>query len=78
MTKQSKETWIDKSQKLKQEEKQAKIEDQQSHAADTKSTPSYSSNLHLSVSQDRSEKGALIGSKIYSKNYKMKKRSTMP
>ena len=42
---------------------------------DAKSTPAYSSDLHFSVYQDRSERGLLIGSKICLKRSKIGKRA---
>ena len=42
--------------------------------ADAKSNPSYSSELHLLVFQDMSEKGALIFSKICLKKHQSKDR----
>ena len=41
---------------------------------DAKSTPSYSSDLHFSVLQNRPDRGALICSKICSKKFKVKKK----
>ena len=42
--------------------------------ADAKSTPSYSSDLHFSVFQNRPDRGVLIFSKICSRSSKPRKK----
>ena len=52
-----------KNHKKRKKKKERRKKERKKEMADSKSTTSYSSGLHFSVIQDRSEKGTLICSK---------------
>ena len=55
-------------------DEEQKGKDKNKDKMDAKSTPSYSSDLLLSVFQNRPDRGALICLKICSKKYKTKRK----